>query len=750
MTPAPPVPSTPFRPVWWDLARSAVIRLLATEAGGRIAASAANGSWPEACAEEREPGETGRPQTRQPTDGAESTPDASRLGRALPHLLGPMAVPRHRLLLLVRLAATLGSPDAVDRLLSPGALTVLDDVPADDLDGTRELLEFVLPAPCTISSSPRIAADVPDLLVIRPILSDGRMSDYALREYRRDVVAALQTPSPVLILQPPEAALPEGLPEVRMPRILYKPLDRDMVLALLRFSHSGEGGFDEEALRAALPPDAVLAKLDPLSLVLALRASTAEAITARLASVADPAPPAPSAPPGPSETPQAMSAPSLDSFAGNAPALRAARQMVADLRAWRAGQIGWNDLSRSLLLYGPPGSGKTWLARAIGTSAGITIVSATFGQWQAAGHLGDMLREMRKSFAEARAKAPSLLVIDEIDSVGSREDRDSQNRSYRRQVVNALLTELDSIAQQEGVIVIGTCNDRDEIDPAVLRPGRIDRQVAMPLPDSTALQGILRHHLPGWPETDLFQLARCAIGLSAAEVDAAIRQARAEVRVQGRALMPDDLRALLAPVLDDRDAYRVALHECGHAVVGAALRLGAVHRLALGRRGGGMAYVDPIPGSVPLSRLRDEIARLLAGRAAEAVVLGTVSTGAGGGRSSDLAHATALATGIHARYGLGIFGPLWLGDGDKTVLSDPENRSLIRGELGAAEARARTILAANRDVLEGMAQALLHVREMDAEAVEPWLEKVRPVQTEGESNTGHSRGPEGADDIPPG
>lgn len=152
MTPAPPVPSTPFRPVWWDLARTAVIRLLAAEAGGRIAASSANGSWPEAWAEERGPGETGRPQTRQPTDGADSTPDASRLGRALPHLPGPMAVPRHRLLLLVRLAATLGSPDAVDRLLSPGALTVLDDVPADDLDGTRELLEFVMPASCTIAS----------------------------------------------------------------------------------------------------------------------------------------------------------------------------------------------------------------------------------------------------------------------------------------------------------------------------------------------------------------------------------------------------------------------------------------------------------------------------------------------------------------------------------------------------------------------------------------------------------------------
>lgn len=741
----PPYPSTPFHPAWWELAQTAVIHLLAAESGRHVADPTTHGSWAAAWGEERAPAETAPARSRRSETKAGTTSGASGSGRSVPLPPVPVSVSRHHLLLLVRLAATLGGADAIDRLLSPGALTLLDGIPGEDLEDTRSLLEFVLPPSCTISSSSRIATGEPDLVVIRPALSDGRLSDYAQREYRRDVVAALQTPAPVLILQPPGATLPEGLPAAGMTRLPYVPLNRDILLAVLRVSHWGPDGFDEGALRAALPPDAVLADLRPLPLALAFRAPEAEGVVARLARVAEPAAPAPS-PARPPAAPPATGTPSLDDFTGDAPALLAARQMVADLQAWRAGQIRWNELSRSLLLYGPPGSGKTWLARAIGHTVGMPVIAATFGQWQAAGHLGDMLREMRRTFAEARAKAPALLVIDEIDSVGSREDRDSQNRAYRRQVVNACLTELDSIAQHEGVIVIGTCNDVDAIDPAVLRPGRIDRTVAMPLPDSAALHGILRHHLPDWPDVELLELARSAVGLTAAAVDAAIRQARTEARVHGRALLPADLHAVLAPACDDHDAWGVAVHECGHAIVCAALRLGPVHRIALGRRGGGMAYVDPIPGSVSLSRLRDEIAQLLAGRAAEAVVLGTVSTGAGGGRASDLAQATALATGIHARHGLGAYGPVWFEDAEKVLLLDPTLRCQVRQDMEAAEARACAILAANRHVLEGMAHALLAAREMDAEAIRPWLEHVRPVTPSGESDLGRADDPEAPDE----
>jgi hypothetical protein len=162
--------------------------------------------------------------------------------------------------------------------------------------------------------------------------------------------------------------------------------------------------------------------------------------------------------------------------------------MVADLLLWKAGQVAWSDLSRSTLFYGPPGTGKTWLARAMGASAGIACVTGSFAEWQAAGHLGDMLREMRKTFAEARSRAPSILFIDEIDAVGSRASRDPHNSNYRTQVINGFLGEMNAIALQEGVIVVGACNFIDRIDPAVLRAGRFDLKIKVPLPDAAGLR----------------------------------------------------------------------------------------------------------------------------------------------------------------------------------------------------------------------------------------------------------------------
>ncbi|WP_140849609.1 ATP-binding protein, partial [Paracoccus sp. FO-3] len=167
-------------------------------------------------------------------------------------------------------------------------------------------------------------------------------------------------------------------------------------------------------------------------------------------------------------------APWLEDIHGDSPALRAARQIVRDLRGWKTGEVAWPDLTRTLLLYGPPGTGKSWIARAMGNSAGFSVVTGTFGEWQAAGHLGDMLREMRRTFRDARTKAPS----------------------------------------------VGTCNHPDLIDPAVLRAGRFDMKVSLPLPDAEGLFSVFRHCLPDWREADLRDLAARAVGCSAADVDA--------------------------------------------------------------------------------------------------------------------------------------------------------------------------------------------------------------------------------------
>ena len=191
----------------------------------------------------------------------------------------------------------------------------------------------------------------------------------------------------------------------------------------------------------------------------------------------------------------AENGPRLEDMDGDTAALRAAKRLVSDLLLWKRGEIRWSDLSRSLLLYGPPGTGKTWLARAMGNSAGLNVVTGTFGQWQAAGHLGDMLREMRRTFAEARRLAPSFLIIDEIDAVGSRTDEDRHSSNYRANVINAFLAEMDGIAREEGVIVVATCNHSDRIDAAVVRAGRMDLKIELALPDAAAILALLRQHL---------------------------------------------------------------------------------------------------------------------------------------------------------------------------------------------------------------------------------------------------------------
>ncbi len=244
-----------------------------------------------------------------------------------------------------------------------------------------------------------------------------------------------------------------------------------------------------------------------------------------------------------------------------------------------------------MLLYGPPGTGKTWLARAMGNSAGVAFIQTSLAEWQAAGHLGNMLAEMRARFAEARAAAPAILFIDEIDAAGSRFNRDSTNANYHRNVINALLEEIDKIARCEGVLLIAATNDRDAIDPAILRPGRFDLHLEVPLPDAEALCGILRAHCP-LPEDQLRPLAQQAVGLSAADLDAAIRASRSLARAERRVWQPDDLKSHLGITLAPPESdWRVAVHECGHAIVFETLGLGTITRLLLRRDGGGEAQI---------------------------------------------------------------------------------------------------------------------------------------------------------------
>ncbi|SEO16899.1 ATP-dependent Zn proteases [Paracoccus alcaliphilus] len=528
------------------------------------------------------------------------------------------------------------------------------------------------------------------------------------------------------------AAAPAVLANPLICRLKFAPLDTEILIMALRATHSATGRIDEVAVRAALPNDATLAELDALALTMAMRAPVAKTVAEQITTMTA----------GPQRS--AADGPWLEDIHGDSPALRAARQIVRDLRCWRKGEVGWQDLTRTLLLYGPPGTGKSWIARAMGNSAGFSVVTGTFGQWQAAGHLGDMLREMRRTFSQARAQAPTVLIIDEIDAVGSREDRDRDrhNHSYRVQVINAFLAEMDAVAREEGVIVIGTCNHPDLIDPAVLRAGRFDMKVALPLPDADGLFSVFRHCLPDLREVDLRDLAARAVGCSAVDIDAAIRQTRAIARGQKRDMTLDDLRQVFILDHDPAIDRRVALHECGHAIICAALNLGPVRRIFLNRDGGGGTVFTAREKPGLLSDLQDRLTQILAGRAAERLVIGDISAGAGGSADSDLAQATMIATSIQTRYGLGAQGPVWTADPETLIALDPDVLFRVRRELEAAEKRAVQILSVHRNLLEEMAEALMASRDMDRTEAQDRLARVRHTAPDDDHNARPAPQPE--------
>ena len=625
----------------------------------------------------------------------------------------PVQVPATDLALALRLAATYGSPAGLSAPLRPGALTCLTGISAKEAKAIARLLPICI-LPTKVRIVDRFCASSPagrSLLILHPESDEEPISEAVRTRFLRALTDALASgTTPILLLLPTALRLPPDLAAHLPPAHPLAPLGRDLMLAHLGASYAPLTPDDHVAIAAALPDDRALAGLSDIALALALREPDARAAAERLAALVAPH--------------RQTDLPRLEEIGGSGAATRAARRLVADLALWRAGTVAWSELSHSMLLYGPPGTGKTWLARAMGQSAGIGFVSASFAQWQASGHLGQMLAAMRASFAEARRLRPALLFIDEIDAVGTRSDPELHNRNYRHQVINGFLEEMDTIARDEGVIVVGACNHPERIDPAVLRAGRFDLTLEVPLPDAGMLHGILERHLD-FPEPELRALAAAAVGLSAADLDAAIRLTRTDARAAGRTVGSADLQARLAvlqPRCPEHDR-RVALHECGHAIVAAALGRGRVTRLLM-RRGGGETTRAAIPTGTLLDDIEREIAVLLAGRAAEHLILGAVSAGSGGGPDSDLARATRMALSIDTTSGLGAEGPVWLDTPDALLLREPATHARVRARIEAAEARARTILARNRALLEGMAEALWTARELDQEAAALWLARV--------------------------
>lgn len=615
------------------------------------------------------------------------------------HITEPWApVPARQILTAVRLAAAFSTEEALHAAKRCGAMTFVSDVPVEDLGLLSQVLRQCLPTGGWVLAMPG--------------LNDGAVGKSSEVKFLRNLDDIMDAITPVIALLPVGLRLPVHLQHADIPIFCLPPISADILITHLMAGQLSDLLTDEPALRRALPEDIVLARLDTAQALTALRAPDLHTVVKRLLAITKPA---------------TADGPRLEDMTGFGPALTTARRLVDDLKAWKQGQISWQDLSRSALLYGPPGTGKTWLARAMGNSAGIACVTGSFAEWQSAGHLGDMLREMRKTFAEARLAAPCILFIDEIDAVGSRADSDRNGSNYRTQVINGFLGEVNDIALQEGVILVGACNYPERMDPAMLRAGRFDLKIEVPLPDAGTILGLLRQHLrEDIADHELKALSHRIVGRSPADIDAAIRAARSDARHARKllttAMLCDHLNIGSDAENMDR-LWRIALHEAGHAVVGAALQLGQITRMMISDEGGQITRLPCLTESL-LADIEDEITYGLAGRAAERLFLGDISAGAGGPAQSDLAKATQWALDIEAVYGLGCKGPVWHGADKEALLRDPVVEARVRQRIERADRRAGDILAAHRTDLEGLARDLLEKRSLGSTDIYPHLRDI--------------------------
>lgn len=404
--------------------------------------------------------------------------------------------------------------------------------------------------------------------------------------------------------------------------------------------------------------------------------------------------------------------------------------LKASIDAYRMGQLPWSEVDPGCLLSGPPGAGKTLFARALSTTCGVPLFVGSYSIWLGSGHghQGGMLEAMRGTFRDARKDTPSIIFLDEIDSFPNRGTVRHHHPEWDIQVVNALLAELDGIEGREGVVVIAACNYPHLLDPALVRSGRLDRHIRVHMPNQSALAKILREHLgEELLDESLTSAALAAAGASGADCERFVRGARARARRAARPMQLDDLlHEIAGPDSRSDDQTRLAaIHEAGHAVVAAILWPGALEAVALKGFGhsGGSTVADTSASTVTRTYVHDKLVMLLAGRAAEEVLLEVPSAGAGGAPDSDLACCSLLAASAAASWGLLPKGNLlWLGtlspaDWPKVLASDPLLANWVRKSLSRAYASALRLVKRRRRAVEAVSEALLTKRVLTADDV---------------------------------
>jgi ATP-dependent Zn protease len=599
------------------------------------------------------------------------------------------------------------------------------------------------------SSAPVIVIDVPDSEMLDRVLATwedavlpgsrvmkvggkgGRRDDYdvvhvaakeppkasekAARE--AEALAALSLALPIIAISPAaETHLPEALLKTAPIRITFPGLDPVTVARVIAVVTG-------RRCRELLDSE-IVARLTPVEAVLAIRfdRTPAECMTElrRLAAAK-------------AERKGGRDI-TLDELHGMDKAVAWARSTIRDLEDWRRGDIGWSALDAGACLRGPPGTGKTLFAQAFSVAASLPMVACSLALWQGTdeGHLGHLLRAMKRDFDKARAQAPCVMFIDEIDSFADRSKVHHDHASYHVQVVAGLIAELDGIAGREGLLFLGASNDLSRCDPAILRSGRLNRIIEIGLPTADELERMFRVRLAGrLADNDLEEICLLALGSTGADVERITKDAARFARHEQRPMEFGDLRRALLDV-DDRDAMtveRAAVHEAGHLLVDVVLfgEPEQVHaNIAVSEGTGGRTLrvkAPPFAGTYADYFKRLQV--LLAGRAAEAIALGGPSHGAAGTRRSDLQRATALAAAMVASLGLAGASPLlFLGSLDDTneLLSYLDVRTAAHAELMKADESCRTVLAAHRAALDEMTAQLLKAGRLNGVAAAAIIE----------------------------
>ncbi len=412
-------------------------------------------------------------------------------------------------------------------------------------------------------------------------------------------------------------------------------------------------------------------------------------------------------------------------------------------------------IPKGVLLYGPPGTGKTLLARAVAGEAGVPFYSISGSDFVEM-FVGVGASRVRDLFEQAKENAPAIVFIDEIDAVGRHRGAGmGGGHDEREQTLNQLLVEMDGFDVRGGVILIAATNRPDVLDPALLRPGRFDRQIAVDAPDLKGRHQILQVHSRGKPmaeDVDLLSVARRTPGFTGADLanvlnEAALLTARSNATMVGDVELDEAIdRVIAGPqrrtrLMNESEKLITAYHEGGHALVAAALPgTDPVHKITILPRGRALGYTMVLPDEDKYSQTRsqmlDQLAYMLGGRAAEEMVFHDPTTGAG----NDIEKATALARAMVTQYGMTErLGAIKLGDAtsepflgrdmghqrnyseDVAAAIDEETKKF----LAQAHQEAFDILEENRDVLDALVLALLDRETLDKREIEEVFEALR-------------------------